>query len=101
MAFRDNRTIAEIEQDIYEPYELELYERESLSEIKKSIENHHYVDKQIMKDHMEFLEHLLFKLQHIKNEEQIRGNLTKELDDDIYEIQQLINELSALYRSNA
>lgn len=101
MAFNDHRTIAEIEQDIYEPYALEMYERESLKEIKRGIDNQYYVDRRIMKDHIEFLEHLLFKIEHIKSEEQIRGNLTKELNEDIGEIRKLMDELSTLYKVNA
>ncbi|MFC1728391.1 hypothetical protein ACFLZ7_02925 [Nanoarchaeota archaeon] len=99
--FNDDRTIAEIEQDNYEPYILEQYERRSIDEIRRGIENHDYVDIRIIKDHLEFLEHLIFKIEHIRNQERAGDNITKELDQDLAEINKVKQELAHILSLNA
>ncbi len=95
----DARSLWEIEEEIYEPYELESYDRQSISDIKNSISHRFYKDKRVIKDHIEFLEHLLYKIELIRDEEKLNGYLIN-LDEDIKEINKLINRLKLLYNQN-
>lgn len=95
----DHRTIREIEQDNYIPYQLEYYERESIEEIKRSIDDHQ-INRKLIKDYLEFLDHLLAKFRTLRNEECAVGNPVKDIDDILKELKMLSDRLSLLYTSS-
>jgi hypothetical protein len=92
--FGDFKSVREIEREMCTGYELEYYDRASLKEIEKLINLNAYNDPASVREHMEFLERLLYKLQYIKMEEIKEGFPTLELDESISEINALFRKLT-------
>lgn len=93
----DTRTVKEIEREMCAGYELEYYDRDSIREIEHSINLNAYKDAVEVKEHMDFLERLLFKLQSIRIEEMKEGFPTLELDESITEINHLFRKLANIF----
>lgn len=92
--FGDTRSVREIEREMCAGYELEYYDRDSIREIEHSINLNAYKDAVEVKEHMDFLERLLFKLQSVRIEEMKEGFPTLELDESIIEISRLFKKLA-------
>jgi hypothetical protein len=90
----DLRTVKEIEREMCIGYDVEYYDKASLKEMERMISSNAYTNFRTLKEHMDFLERLLFKLQTIKMEEIREGFPTLELDEAIAEINMLFRKLS-------
>jgi len=94
--FGDFRPVGEIEKEMYTGYGLEYYDRGSLKELEHAINLRAYDSIDSVKEHMEFLERLLYKLQAIRIEEIKEGFPTSELDKSISEINLLFKKLTSI-----
>ena len=79
-----------------DPYHLEYYEKESLNEIKRCLKEGFYHDRHTIMDHIEFLDHLMLKLQSSIQMELSSGTSALEAKDDLAEVQSIKNKLLAL-----
>ena len=73
-------------------YELTDYEKNSLKQIDQ-ISMHGYKDKDMLKDHIEYLNHLLNRLIGILDCERSVGAPTMSLETDINRIKELYNRV--------
>ena len=87
-------SVKEIEREMCRGYDVEYYDRSSLKEMEKLINLNSYTGLRQVKEHMDFLERLLFKLQTIRMEEIKEGFPTLELDESISEINSLFRKLT-------
>lgn len=92
----DIRSRKDIEQDLCREYDLEFYEKQSLLDIERMIASKGYRDHEVIREHMDFLEHLMLKLHSIRIEELKEGFPTLELDASIAKIKDLSQKLTTL-----
>ena len=89
----DFRTPKDIERELCKGYELEFYEKQSLAQIERMLETQGYADETVVKQHLDLLEHLLFKLHSIHTDQAKEDFSTFEIDRAITRINQLSKQL--------
>jgi hypothetical protein len=81
---------------VHREYELEFYDRDSIDEVKRMLELGRYTDRDMLRDHMEYVENLLEKLSRISMEEKRAGTMNLSLDRDIQHVRALYAQMSML-----
>jgi len=79
-----------------ERYYMHNYDKNSIKEIKRLIEEGKYKDKYTVKQHLKFLEVLAEKLRMKINEEKRVGNISWSLERDFAEIKEVFSELNKI-----
>ncbi len=80
----------------YTPYELEKYERDSLEEIKRTINKEGYSKKEDIQDSLDFLERLANKINVAVNNERKDNKTTWELETDLNDLKKLFDKLNQM-----
>ena len=75
---------------------LEYWERESLDEIRNMLANDLYRDSGTINDHLEYLDHLINKIQTLIQQEASFGDSALELKRALAESKSFYNKLSSL-----
>jgi hypothetical protein len=89
----DFRTPRDIEHELCKVYTLEMHEKQSLLQIERMIETQAYQTEEVVKQHMDFLEHLLFKIHAIRTDQIKEDFSTFDIDREIVRIQLLSKRL--------
>ena len=91
----EGRNIDDIKKSVFEDYELEPFDRDSLKEINNMITNNLYNDEKTIAEHLEFLEQLCNKLENKQLAEGEIGYTNYTLIKTIREVKRMMDVLSA------
>ncbi|MFA5797824.1 MAG: hypothetical protein WC916_07380 [Candidatus Woesearchaeota archaeon] len=83
----------------YTPFELAKYERDSIEDIKKSIKNGTYKDREIVKESMEFIEALANRMNVAITNEKKENKTTWELETELNDIKKVFDLLENLLKA--
>ena len=83
----------------YTPFELAKYDRDSIEDIKKSIKNGKYKDREIVKESMEFIEALANRMSIAITNEKKDSKTTWELETELNDIKKVFDQLGNLLKT--
>lgn len=91
----EGRNLDDIRRSVFEDYELEPFDRESLKEIDRMLRNNEYKEEQTIIEHLEFLEQLYNKLENKQLAEGEIGYTNFTLIKTMKEVQRMIDILTS------
>ena len=91
-----NKTTDEYFKEAGKAYELESFDKDSLRDIRKSIDTGGYKDPVKLKDHMEYVEELIQRLSRILEDEAKEDIVNLNLKHELIKIKELYDEMSRL-----
>jgi len=81
----------------YAPYNIEKFDRESLDEIKECLKKSSYNDREMVQEHLQYLEQLANKVQGAILAEKSEGEVTWELEHDLVEINKIFEQVENVF----
>jgi hypothetical protein len=91
-----NKTTDEYFKDAGKAYELESFDKDSLSDIRKSLDTGGYKDPVKLRDHMEYVEELIQRLSRTLEDEAKEEIANLSLKHELIKIKELYGEMSRL-----